>query len=483
MDTRPASARSRLALATWIGSLSNSIPFLRRFISKWGRPRSLGTVDFKQISRAIDNPAVEVVSFDVYDTLLVRPVLEPVDLFFLTGEAWRERGFRGDFVALRKEAERLARAKMRHRDPTCEEPTLDAIYESLRILAGITGDEASTVLGIEIQNEERALSARLAVADIYDYALRSGKKIIAISDTYAPAILLLEALRRNGFMAIERLYTSSETGRCKATGKLFPLVLEDLGLSGEQVVHVGDNAVSDVKQARRAGIRAFHIPPAAYAYFGVRNFCTHWAANDTPLVPQARLLLGMTINACFDRPAAGSWKDGTLLNEDPRILGYAFLGPLSLFTHSGGPADRWHPVWQWMDGFEAAGSLTPEAVTARNAARKFRADTGALLGKYCDDRTFLVPLAETLLRMLAGATTAPDKRLLARLPPLPVFSALECPARARAAWRAAELEVLRPLLLPRKYIGLVTNRKFFFAATKNPVLKCYGRLCDRAACR
>ena len=42
-----------------------------------------GIIDFDSIKKYIDSSEIKVVSFDIFDTLLVRPVIDPTDVFYL----------------------------------------------------------------------------------------------------------------------------------------------------------------------------------------------------------------------------------------------------------------------------------------------------------------------------------------------------------------------------------------------------------------
>ena len=70
-----------------------------------------------------DIKKAKVVSFDIFDTLLVRPYIKPIDLFVHMEKAFERQGFAEE----RRDAER--RARVRHKE--LEDITFDMIYEEI----------------------------------------------------------------------------------------------------------------------------------------------------------------------------------------------------------------------------------------------------------------------------------------------------------------------------------------------------------------
>ena len=83
-----------------------------------------------------------------------------------------------------------------------------------------------------------------------------GKKIIITTDMYLDRDTIKRILKKiNVFEDV--LYLSSEVGVTKVSGKLFPYVLKDMQIKPSQMVHLGDNLVSDLQRPKEAGIAAF----------------------------------------------------------------------------------------------------------------------------------------------------------------------------------------------------------------------------------
>ncbi|MEQ1407364.1 HAD family hydrolase [Neorhizobium sp. Rsf11] len=458
--------------------------FLRSILCSTGNFATFGQASafsLSQILKTIDDPSVEIVSFDVYDTLLVRPVIEPADLFFLTALKLQKQRLSGDFIASRKEAERLARRRMREQDPLREEPTLDAIYEALAEITGLSAREVAGIKTVELDNERRSLSGRKLIREIYEHARQKGKRLIAVSDSYASRDFIWSVLQEEGFQAIERVYVSSEFGRCKASGKLYSIVLEDLNIVGSKMLHLGDNLHSDVKRAQDAGIRAAYIPSAVYTYFALRDFAKLWAQIGDDLPMESRLLLGMIINTCFDRPDKRQWKQGTLFNDDDHAFGYGYLGPILLLAQSTKCHSEIAPVGQWVQATDDTDADTPAFVRMKNSANKFLADAEALLGDRLKNSLNFRNLCDILFRTVVHVHSASDKALLGALPAINPSIKASVPVTLLPFCRRMELIALRPLLGTREYARLIVSRSSFFASTQNPAFKFYHRL--HAKCR
>ena len=120
-----------------------------------------------------------IISFDIFDTLLVRPYVRPTHLFVHVEKAYRCRGF----AAERIDAER--RARIRHKE--MEDVTLDMIYEEIN-------GEFRRMKQRELDWEEMVLRVNPELKQVYDYALTRGKKIVITSDMYLPTDFLSKIL-------------------------------------------------------------------------------------------------------------------------------------------------------------------------------------------------------------------------------------------------------------------------------------------------
>ena len=200
----------------------------------------------------------DVISFDVFDTLLLRPFSEPADLFFFIGE---ELGVM-DFKRIRIQQEYLARVEHEKKNGD-NEVTFAEIWERMERAVGIPAAEG---MKAEMEAEERFCFANPFFANVIKALKDQGKTLIAVSDMYLPSVFVRKLLDKNGFSGIERIYMSCEYGKSKSLGDLYGVVKkESLKAYGSEagklrIAHIGDNEHSDVKKAREAGLTAYTYP-------------------------------------------------------------------------------------------------------------------------------------------------------------------------------------------------------------------------------
>ncbi|MEA2427480.1 MAG: hypothetical protein QOF37_1108 [Thermoleophilaceae bacterium] len=208
------------------------------------------------------DPAIKVLTLDVFDTMLWRRVVDPVDVFPIVGALLQERGMLLDtipphgFSKLRRSAEQRARNARGGGSPGGVEVTLDEIYA--QIPPGVFNDAPPDgPIGVEIEVERRLLGPDLDVVQLVRAARADGKRVAAVSDTYFSEETLRSFLHPHfsGDAAVDHVFASSEHRTGKG-GDLFPVALRELGVRAAEVVHVGDSEAADVEGARRHGIRA-----------------------------------------------------------------------------------------------------------------------------------------------------------------------------------------------------------------------------------
>lgn len=193
------------------------------------------------------------ISFDVFDTLLVRFV-EPKDVFLMM-----ERKLNiPDFSEKRARAESVAQQKKK-KNLGLSEITLEEIYDEYLLSENATKKNIDTLISCEIETERQVLYRSPLIKEIYDLAVSLGKEIIAISDMYLSSDIILEFLRSHG-IEVSSLFVSSEYQVGKHEGKLFDVVINILGCDPSEILHMGDNYNSDYVVPLKKGVVSFHIP-------------------------------------------------------------------------------------------------------------------------------------------------------------------------------------------------------------------------------
>lgn len=254
----------------------------------------LPPLSLESLVRMVQAPSVQVLSLDIFDTLLTRPVVDdPRDIFHLVA-ARVDDAFDLDFVALRWHAEKELG------DPCA---TLDDIYAHIQRRHGLSPELAARLKKEEMLCERTLLQPRPDLLELCRAAQAAGKRIIAVSDMYLPSSFLLEVLHEKGFAAVEAVYVSAEhKARKSDSGALFDIMLRKEQVDAANVLHMGDHTRSDVAIPLGKGMAAVHIP-------SVRQMLRERGGDMAAvLVETARqeplwgLLLGQALDQIFARP-------------------------------------------------------------------------------------------------------------------------------------------------------------------------------------
>ncbi len=276
--------------------------------------RALNWLSRGQVSwaSAVEQAAkrAEVISFDVFDTALMRPLAQPDHLFWFLESTARELDCGEQFRARRISAERNARLRALTRGH--DEVTLAEIYSAL---AG-SSTALEALAAAEFALELELTRPHPSIKSIYEEALRSGKRVVFTSDTYLSRAQVQELLARNGYRQYEDLFVSSENRQTKRSGALFRYVSQRMAIEPGRILHIGDTFRPDVLRARMAGLRAGFIPRAVDSYVLARRVWGGTSAQD----PGHSVILGLVANHFVSR--------GAQATASPYEIGYEVLGPL-----------------------------------------------------------------------------------------------------------------------------------------------------------
>lgn len=205
----------------------------------------------------------DIVSFDIFDTLIFRPFSEPTDLFYFLAAEFDIL----DLKRIRMEQEAAARRDCFRRKGH-HEVTFREIWERMERETGISSMQG---MKLEEELELKFCYANPFMKEVFHRLQEKGKKIIVISDMYLPEKFLTELLEQNGYTGISGLYVSCEFCCSKGNGKLFETV-KNVYQKNTRMIHVGDNEYSDVKMAERSGFASFYYPNVNKMAFPFRPY-------------------------------------------------------------------------------------------------------------------------------------------------------------------------------------------------------------------
>lgn len=266
-------------------AIKKEIPF--RALLKRQQP----FVSIGHIKSLIEDPAIKVVSFDIFDTLLVRPALQPRDIFYLLHKKIQAE-YGVDFIHMRWNAEaRLGKKNAR----------LEDIYRFIAKAHGLDEDVAMRIMREEIACEKALSSVRPDVRELYEAARAAGKRVIAVSDMYLGADVLTDILSGHG-LRFDAVYASCDHGARKDDGALYDLVLDREGVEPGEMAHIGDNRHSDYRQALEKKLVAVWVPSVRERILGGDAACDALFSETVSADPLWSIFLGFALNRLYGGP-------------------------------------------------------------------------------------------------------------------------------------------------------------------------------------
>ncbi|MET0331115.1 MAG: rhamnan synthesis F family protein, partial [Dyella sp.] len=166
------------------------------------------------VGARISYAAIEakLISFDLFDTLVLRPFLEPAGArAYLAHLVAAQHGLQG-FTELRENVEMRERARC-GRDVSAHE-----IYRALAAQTGVGNELAAKLYALELATEQRLLKPRPAVLAHARKLRDTGKRVKGLSDMYLSGSELAQVLPPTVSSALKEIYVSCETGWRKDTG-------------------------------------------------------------------------------------------------------------------------------------------------------------------------------------------------------------------------------------------------------------------------
>jgi FMN phosphatase YigB (HAD superfamily) len=287
---------------------------------------------------ALEDPSISIVTADVFDTLVFRTVRKPVDAFAMIGAELAARGLLAPrlpadtFAPLRIGAERAARERQ-HRASGSHEVTIREIYEAFPAWARVGDERLNELIAVEVEVEREVCVPDLEISDLLIAAAQAGKRVVLVSDNYLGAANLRAILEQPplGELTLHDVFCSCDHRTGKG-GELWAIVLEQLGVRPEQILHLGDNAHDDIEVPGELGIRTVYYkqrPDEAEAVLEAERRLV--AAADARPLPRGvpggsdfgmTALRGKVLGADWGVPSgmAPYWEYGA------SVLGPAFAG-------------------------------------------------------------------------------------------------------------------------------------------------------------
>ena len=255
----------------------------------------------------------EVISFDLFDTLIARKVYSYTDIFELMDMELKRTGIIiPNFPGLRVSAE-----KELSQDSA---PTLEMIYEEVLRRCGGGFISAKELAELEWRIDRETIIARDSVIRLYQDILASGKRVVITTDSYYRKDRIEEILECYGIKGYENIFVSCEYGVSK-TGGLFNEVRK---LTENDILHIGDDEAADIEMAGKACISSFRI----YSPVDLFDLLGGMGADDCMKTLSDRLKVGLFASRLFNDPFVFDEDERRVVVEDARSIGYLFCAPM-----------------------------------------------------------------------------------------------------------------------------------------------------------
>ncbi len=249
--------RSIVSLAKANGWSSAEVDFDARVLRRDHGSRNLEQYSYRNLTELIERiDRSDIVSFDIFDTLITRPLVRPDHLFaIIERKLDQTAGHPTHFVRCRQEAERIARSKSPRLDVS-----MDHIYEEVAGLGTFDRQLAAEAQILELDLEYDMAIPRERLIEAYRHALKAKKRVLLVSDMYLPSTHIAKMLTKVGVSGWSELYVSCEVGFRKDTGEMWDWLIDKENLRQHRLLHIGDNEQSDAQMpGDRRIIDLYHV--------------------------------------------------------------------------------------------------------------------------------------------------------------------------------------------------------------------------------
>lgn len=226
------------------------------------------------LQAAFDASGAQVLSLDVFDTLLLRDNQSEARRFWELSKLIRQELVDSksypraaklsveDFLLARIEGMRVS---YRTRKPVkaCFEGVLDDVTKIARRALGLPAIVDKSFIAAEIAYEASVLVINEAVLELARAVKAKGGRVVLVSDMYLRGEhigAILEKVDADAAKIVDHIFSSGDLVVSKRSGRIFREIERRLELGPDAFFHVGDSLVGDVAKPRAAGWSALHFP-------------------------------------------------------------------------------------------------------------------------------------------------------------------------------------------------------------------------------
>ena len=250
----------------------------------------------------------DCVSFDIFDTLLVRKTACVEDVFECVGSQLKEIE---DFSKVRIYAEKELSGE--------ETPDIYRIYERICELKGLPKEKKFAFARSEFEIDSSFIIARKDMVNLMNLSVEMGKEVYLISDMYYDEDMISELLCKEGITNYLKLYISCVYNKSKKQG-LYENYKQEV--QGKRCIHIGDAHTEDGQCPKKYGIDSYIIKTSMDLG---DTWCGNYGLAESV---QCARMQGMVNAQLFNSPFAFTVQRREVWVDSPQQFGYAVMGPL-----------------------------------------------------------------------------------------------------------------------------------------------------------
>ena len=272
---------------------------------------------YKELKDKVDK--ADIVSFDIFDTLIMRKIFSPEDVFRLLGEKVRaELNIDCGIDSIRSQAAAQCGPHA----------TISEIYQQIKKTTNLTDKNIMDIMQLEKDTDIGLCIARRDMVDLYEYCISAGKEVYLISDMYYTLSDIKSILDKCGVTQPddEHIWISCEKKSDKISGSIWKHYSEIACEANKDAscLHIGDNKIGDVQNPAKYGMDSYYIMSAKDM---LMNSSISELASYVNTVSDS-ICLGLVASKLFNSPFTLCSTRGKVSFDDSEVYGYCVYGPL-----------------------------------------------------------------------------------------------------------------------------------------------------------
>lgn len=258
--------------------------------------------------------AADVISFDLFDTLIMRRILFSADVFELVEDKLRQQGIWIEEFSKKRMKSEKELSKYRA-------PTLTEIYSYMKETYGLSCLKTEEAALLEWQTDCELAVPRKEVCEIFEAANRLGKKVYIVSDSYYSKEQLEILIKHCGIRQYTDVFVSCQYGMGKTQGlfEQFKMLTQ-----GDSYLHIGDDAVADIESAGKDQIKTVQLSSG----IDLLEMCGYMGLWDYMDYLSTRIKIGMFVANIFNSPFQFEETGNRIRIDRAFDIGYLFFAPL-----------------------------------------------------------------------------------------------------------------------------------------------------------